>query len=586
MGNVCSGLSKSKEEKPHTVTLQAYNEIRIIPPTPSPGVITASSIPEYAPAVNSPDAVDTAGVIVKPPQKLAPLAEPETLSPAPPPKKEVTGAVVVPDSPDSDTEKLLSPNADDLTQDGVDSELLLDDTPATESPLATATAATTTTTKAMATMSPTGNAAIVVNGGFVGDDVPLTDAEMCDDSSSPPVAAAAAAADVVVEASKEGTPRAVVAPPASSEASEPAKAPSPSSPPAPIIIVNGFRPDAAAPSDGGARDIHSSHDHPSSPGGGGSSVAAAAAAINGDVTKDALIDSGIVASTATTTIVTTTTKMTTTTVVENGIENETENGLKTENIDVEIVENGSSTAARESSSVVDHNLNEQGRARESGRKDGHYFLEKTNNEENRIQTMCSSMEDHLTGELSDEAEGKIRVFIGKATLLTSKKFKQFKGLCKQNLEQDSEEAFKTTDEDLQGFWDLMMIQVEELDASYQDLLAFKSNNWTNPIKKNESKSANSPSGARRKGVGAKKSAPATPKSAEAEARSKAREEARRKLIAAKREAAKKAAKAEDAWVEPQENGTAHVNGDGVAVEADDDSGTGLRRKKSLSFTIP
>ena len=28
MGNVCSGLSKGKEEKPQTVTLQAYNEIR------------------------------------------------------------------------------------------------------------------------------------------------------------------------------------------------------------------------------------------------------------------------------------------------------------------------------------------------------------------------------------------------------------------------------------------------------------------------------------------------------------------------------------------------------------------------------
>lgn len=46
MGNVCSGFSREKEEKTHTVTLQAYNEIRIIPPTPSPGVITSSSHPE------------------------------------------------------------------------------------------------------------------------------------------------------------------------------------------------------------------------------------------------------------------------------------------------------------------------------------------------------------------------------------------------------------------------------------------------------------------------------------------------------------------------------------------------------------
>ena len=39
------------------------------------------------PAPSSPDGVDDTGVIVKAPQKLAPLAEPETLSPAPPPKK-------------------------------------------------------------------------------------------------------------------------------------------------------------------------------------------------------------------------------------------------------------------------------------------------------------------------------------------------------------------------------------------------------------------------------------------------------------------------------------------------------------------
>ena len=41
------------------------------------------------------------------------------------------------------------------------------------------------------------------------------------------------------------------------------------------------------------------------------------------------------------------------------------------------------------------------------------------------------------------------------------------GLCKQNLEPEEGEAFKTTDGDLQGFWDLITIQIEELDGSFQ-----------------------------------------------------------------------------------------------------------------------
>jgi len=241
-------------------------------------------------------------------------------------------------------------------------------------------------------------------------------------------------------------------------------------------------------------------------------------------------------------------------------------------------------------SAVDHNWNEQNQTpADLRRKDGDYFLEKTRNEENRIQTMCSTMEENLSDGIGEEAEGQIRAFIGKATLLTSKKFKQFKGLCKQNLEPEEGEAFQTTDEDLQGFWDMMNIQIEELDASYKDLLEFKSNNWTRPVKSSEPKSANTPGGTRRKGVGAKKSTPSAPKSAEAEARSKAREEARRKLIAAKREAARnmeKAGRENFAMADPPENGVSHVNGDGGVDEAEEELGSGLSRKKSLSFTIP
>ena len=313
--------------------------------------------------------------------------------------------MVIPDSPDSDTEKLISANdADDLTQDGLDSELLPEDTPAMESP--SATTATTTILTSTTTKTTTKPAAVVVNGGFVGDDVPLTDAEMsCDDSL--PAAATSTATD----------PRqlSVVAAAASSEASEPVHVSSPSPPPVPRhppppsvsslpppeasssqTIVNGCR--QVTPVNGVeaaiANDVsHSSQVHrsPSPP------------RVNGDVTKDALLD--IVKSEAKIVedsvngekvelekkcevITTSSDQMTTAT------KTVIENGIKTENIEVTIVENGISTpsVAKVTSSTVaiasngvDHNLNEQNQTRDSGRKDGHYFLEKTNNEENRIQ---------------------------------------------------------------------------------------------------------------------------------------------------------------------------------------------------------
>ena len=52
--------------------------------------------------------------------------------------------------------------------------------------------------------------------------------------------------------------------------------------------------------------------------------------------------------------------------------------------------------------------------------------------------MCSTMEENLTSDLSDDVEGQIRAFIGKATLLTSKKFKQFK--VRETKEEEGEDV--------------------------------------------------------------------------------------------------------------------------------------------------
>lgn len=39
------------------------------------------------------------------------------------------------------------------------------------------------------------------------------------------------------------------------------------------------------------------------------------------------------------------------------------------------------------------------------------------------------------------------------------------------------EAFPTTNEDLQGFWDMVMLQVDQVDTLFKELKTLKANNW-------------------------------------------------------------------------------------------------------------
>lgn len=46
-----------------------------------------------------------------------------------------------------------------------------------------------------------------------------------------------------------------------------------------------------------------------------------------------------------------------------------------------------------------------------------------------------------------------------------------------DLNQVDGEAFPTTNEDLQGFWDMVMLQVDQVDMLFKEIKALKANNW-------------------------------------------------------------------------------------------------------------
>ncbi|XP_072394700.1 uncharacterized protein vlc isoform X2 [Diabrotica undecimpunctata] len=116
-------------------------------------------------------------------------------------------------------------------------------------------------------------------------------------------------------------------------------------------------------------------------------------------------------------------------------------------------------------------------------KDGHYFIKILEDQNKRLLELAARVEDDIsTPDLSEEVIGKLRSASGKARLLVSQKMQQFKGLCTNNINQTGGEAFPTTNEDLQGFWDMVMLQVDQVDAIFKEIEELKANNWKEPVK--------------------------------------------------------------------------------------------------------
>ncbi|XP_066929362.1 disks large-associated protein 1-like isoform X1 [Clytia hemisphaerica] len=113
----------------------------------------------------------------------------------------------------------------------------------------------------------------------------------------------------------------------------------------------------------------------------------------------------------------------------------------------------------------------------TAQKDGKYFLVRLEMEVEKINSLINSTEkDSRLAQLPDEASGKIRNAVGKAHLLLNKRFKQFRELCRDNIENDPDKK-ETKSSDLQGYWDMMYIQIEDVHALFNDIDKLRANNW-------------------------------------------------------------------------------------------------------------
>ncbi|XP_013878484.1 disks large-associated protein 4 isoform X2 [Austrofundulus limnaeus] len=167
-------------------------------------------------------------------------------------------------------------------------------------------------------------------------------------------------------------------------------------------------------------------------------------------------------------------------------------------------------------------------------RDGNWFLKLLQAETGRMEGWCQQMEQETKdNKLSEEVLGTIRSAVGSAQLLISQKFEQFRGLCNENLNISANP--RPTAQDLAGFWDLLQLSIEDISMKFDELYQLKANNWQLP-EKTEKKDENKqlPSSAPKK---QSKPRLSTGKDRSVDsAVDKQRQEARKRLMAAKKAA--------------------------------------------------
>lgn len=120
-----------------------------------------------------------------------------------------------------------------------------------------------------------------------------------------------------------------------------------------------------------------------------------------------------------------------------------------------------------------------------------YFRFQLDNEIKRLHCLCDEWNlyscQHEERLLETGAKDSIDAAIGQTKLLTSKKFMQFKGLIdrceagatgKNQLPNDGSEASKPVFvDDLEGWWDMLRLQSQNIDKRFDNLQRLKANNW-------------------------------------------------------------------------------------------------------------
>ncbi|NWS24376.1 DLGP5 protein, partial [Polioptila caerulea] len=104
-----------------------------------------------------------------------------------------------------------------------------------------------------------------------------------------------------------------------------------------------------------------------------------------------------------------------------------------------------------------------------------YFRNILRAETERLLSQCLQWEGNLELDIPEDAKDLIRTTVGQTRLLIGERFKQFEGLV-DNCEFKRGEK-ETTCTDLDGFWDMVNFQVEDVNKKFDNLTKLQDNQW-------------------------------------------------------------------------------------------------------------
>ncbi|XP_056149159.1 disks large-associated protein 1 [Lampris incognitus] len=167
-------------------------------------------------------------------------------------------------------------------------------------------------------------------------------------------------------------------------------------------------------------------------------------------------------------------------------------------------------------------------------RDGRWFLKLLQAEKDRMEGWCRQMElDQQENDLPDDVLGKMRSAVGSAQLLMSQKFQQFKEVCEENLNPDAHP--RPVASDLAGFWDMLQLSIENISLKFDELHQLRANNWR-PLDPPDKKERRLPPPVPKKPPKVPHHHPPLARDRSLESSEKQRQEARKRLMAAKRAA--------------------------------------------------
>uniref|UniRef100_A0A3Q1J062 Discs, large (Drosophila) homolog-associated protein 1a n=1 Tax=Anabas testudineus TaxID=64144 RepID=A0A3Q1J062_ANATE len=167
-------------------------------------------------------------------------------------------------------------------------------------------------------------------------------------------------------------------------------------------------------------------------------------------------------------------------------------------------------------------------------RDGHWFLKLLQAETDRMEGWCRQMElDQRENDLPEDILGKMRSAVGSAQLLMSQKFQQFRELCEENLNPNAHP--RPVASDLAGFWDMLQLSIENISLKFDELHQLRANNWR-PLEPPERKERRLPPPVPKKPPKGPHHHPPLVRDRSLESSEKQRQEARKRLMAAKRAA--------------------------------------------------